>query len=66
VADPIAELLGDAFVYREDDFLKLSTLMGECRVATGKMLPPTPYLHPIRRLFRPDFSLEASDSWRCS
>jgi hypothetical protein len=33
--------------------------MGECRGATGKMLPPTPFFHFIRRLFRPDFDLGA-------
>jgi hypothetical protein len=57
---------GDAFVQREDDFLKLSSLMGECRGATGKVFPPTPYLHPIRCLLCPDFRPGASNGWRCS
>jgi hypothetical protein len=36
-------------------FLKLSTLMGVCRCATGKILPPMPFFHPIRRFLSQDF-----------
>jgi hypothetical protein len=36
-------------------FFKLSTLMGVCRCATGKILPPMPFFHPIRRFLSQDF-----------
>jgi hypothetical protein len=55
VVDPIAELLADSFFSGKMIFFKLSTLMGECRCATGKILPPTPFFHPIRRFLSQDF-----------
>jgi hypothetical protein len=47
-------------------FLKLSLLLGKYRGSTGKLVPPMPYFHPIRCLFRLDFILRASNGCRCS
>jgi hypothetical protein len=53
-------------VWREDAILKLyPRLWSNAGVTTGKIMPPTPVLHPIRAKISPDFGPGASNGWRC-